>query len=122
MSDRIRVAEAAAFEPGDRKLVTVDQQCFSVLNVDGEYYAILNQCAHDCGPVGEGAIRPLLVTEEARPGERERQHYDEDTPTITCPWHGWSYELASGDHIGVDDISLPTPDVTVEDGTVYLEL
>lgn len=119
---RVAVAEAAALGPGEHELVTVGGQEFGVHNVDGEYYAILNQCAHDCGPVGEGTVRPKLVVEDAEPGERERERYDEDTPTITCPWHGWSYELETGTHVGLDDISLPTPDVVVEDGTVYLEV
>jgi nitrite reductase/ring-hydroxylating ferredoxin subunit len=121
MTDRIAVKEVATFEPGDRELVTVDSQVFSVLNVDGEFYAILNRCAHDCGPVGQGTVRPRLVPEDAAPGQRERMRYDEDSPTITCPWHGWSYDLKTGTHVGVDDISLPTLDVSVEDGMVYLE-
>lgn len=122
MTERVAVKEADAFEAGEREIVTVDQQNFSVLNVDGEYYAVLNKCAHDCGPVGKGTVRPKLVLEESEPGQRERERYDEETPTITCPWHGWSYELETGDHVGVDSISLPTLDVAVEDGMVYLEL
>ncbi|MFT4946142.1 MAG: nitrite reductase (NADH) small subunit [Natronomonas sp.] len=121
MSDRVPVKADSTFEPGECELVTVDGQSFGVHNVDSEYYAILNRCAHDCGPVGEGTVRPKLVTEETEPGERERQHYDEDTPTITCPWHGWSYELETGNHISLEDISVPTLDVSVEDGIVYLE-
>jgi len=121
MSNRVAVKEESAFEPGDRELVTVDQQCISVLNVDGEYHAILNRCPHDCGPVGQGTVRPKLVVEDAKAGERERKQYDEETQTITCPWHGWSFELESGNHIGIDEITVPTFDVTVEDGMVYLE-
>jgi len=121
MSSRVPVTDAATFEPGDRTMVTVDGQEISVLNVDGEYYAILNRCAHDCGPVGEGTVRPKLVVEEADPGERERERYDDSTLTITCPWHGWSYDLEAGTHIGLDEISVPTFEVSVDEGTVYLE-
>jgi len=120
MSDRVALGSADSLEPGDHELVTVDGQEFGVHNVDGEYFAILNRCAHDCGPVGEGTVRPKLVVDDADAGERERERWDEDTPTITCPWHGWSYELESGTHVGIDDVSLPTRDVVEEDGTLYL--
>ena len=42
--------------------------------------------------------------------------------TIACPWHGYTYELATGEHVGERDIRLQTYDVVVEDGTVYVEV
>lgn len=121
MSDRVHVAPAAEFGPGSREIVEVQGREVGVFNVDGEQYAILNHCLHQGGPVCEGRVRGKLVGEQTDPGERVEERFDEENPVVTCPWHGWEYELATGDHAGDDDISLPTFDVVVEDGDVYVE-
>lgn len=121
MSDRVRVKPADEFEEGERAIVEVDGRSVGVLNVDGEYYAVLNQCAHAGGPVCEGQVKPQLEGEFVEPGKRIKKTLSEDSFRISCPWHGWDYDLESGVHLGQSDISIPTFDVTVEDGVVYVE-
>ena len=119
-SGRVEVCPVEDLQPGDRRLVEIEGSIAGVLNVDGELYAIENECPHQGGPVCQGKVQPELVAEYEAPGERvtERQG---DRPVIACPWHGWEYDLATGDHLGVPDVGLTTFDVIVEDETVFLE-
>lgn len=45
---------------------------------------------------------------------------DKGALTVVCPWHGWTYEVETGDRLGPTDHSLPSYPVTVENETVYL--
>lgn len=117
---RVRVAPAEGFEDGGHRLVDVNGVEVGVIKVDGEYYALRNECPHDGGPVCTGAIHQELVGEFEETGKRVEQTYD-DTPIIACPWHGWPFRLETGQHIGEPAIRVPIYDVVVEEGTVYVE-
>jgi len=77
--------------PGERKIVEVGGRSIGVFNVGGEFFALLNRCPHQGGPlcVGNtlGFLRSAGVGEfvYSRPGE-----------VVRCPWHGWEYDLRTG--------------------------
>lgn len=116
----VRVCEVPELPEGERTLVEVEEVIVGVLNVDGEYYAIENECAHQGGPVCDGSVRPELVGEFVAPGERVQESHGERS-VIACPWHGWEYDLETGRHLGVEDISLRTYEVIEDDGVLYVE-
>ncbi len=120
MSERVYVADADELSSGDRKIVEVGGTQVGVLNYEGELYAIQNRCAHDGGPVCKGLVQGRLDGDWPGPGERVEEDFT-DEPVIACPWHGWEYELETGDHVGDPRISLRTYEVTEEDGAIYLE-
>lgn len=119
MTQRVRVAPASAFDDGDREFVTVDGVEVGVVRYGGEFYAIANRCCHQAGPVAEGLVRERLVAEWPGPGERETERFG-DRPAVSCPMHGWEYDLETGEHLGDGDVAVETFDVTVEDGVVYV--
>lgn len=122
MSDRIEVANAESFPPGERRIVETDHGIsIGVFNVDGEYHAILNKCLHQNGPLCEGGLEPEIVAEWAGPGNRVDEDYG-DNFVVKCPWHGWEYDLETGQLLHDEEISVPVFDVAVHDGTVYIEL
>ena len=118
---RVEVAQWEDFPAGERRLVRHDGVVIGVLNVDGELYAIENACAHDGGPVCKGQVHGQLVADFDKESGLTTESISDDL-SISCPWHGWEYDLKSGDHLGVDDISLRTYDVVVDAGTVYIEV
>lgn len=120
MSDRVEVGPESEFEDGDRAFVDVDGVEVGVLRVEGEYYALRNYCMHDGGPVCAGETQRKLVGEFEEPGKRVNKTYTDEECIVSCPWHGWSYDLETGEHLADDDIVLPTWNVVVEDGTVYV--
>nr|WP_245332929.1 Rieske 2Fe-2S domain-containing protein [Halarchaeum solikamskense] len=116
----VEVGSADEFEDGDRAFVDVDGVEVGVLHVEGEYYALRNYCMHDGGPVCEGETQRKLVGEFEEPGKRVDKSYTDEECIVSCPWHGWSYDLDSGEHLADSDIILPTWNTVVEDGTVYV--
>ena len=117
---RVEVGPADAFGPGERRIVEVGQREIGVFNVDGELHAMLNRCAHQGGPVCTGKLLPGTAAEYVEPGRRVEEHFTDEL-VVKCPWHGWEYRLNSGELVE-GGLALPTYDVVVEDGTVYVEL
>ncbi|ELY50945.1 Rieske (2Fe-2S) protein [Natronolimnohabitans innermongolicus] len=116
----VLVKAADEFDDGDHELVDVDGVEVGVVRADGEFYAFRNQCPHDGGPVCKGPVSQKLVGEFVEPGERvEKKFVDE--MIISCPWHGWSFDLETGENVADDSIILPSYDVVVDDGVVYVD-
>lgn len=121
-AERVFVADVDELHPGDRKIVDAGDTSVGVFNVDGTFYALRNQCAHQGGPVCTGKLQGKIVAEFTEPGERVRDQFDDDTPVIACPWHGYEYEVETGTHVGTDSCSIPTYEVIVEGEKVYVEV
>lgn len=111
-----RVASTDDVDVGERLLVEIEGREVAVFNVNGEYHALANYCVHQGGPICEGKISGALLEED---GELVWDHEDE---FVSCPWHGWEFEIASGEHITNDKYRLPRYDVVVHDDGLYLDL
>jgi nitrite reductase/ring-hydroxylating ferredoxin subunit len=77
MSEFIKIANASDLPAGQAMVVEIEGRSIAVFNVSGQFYALDNICAHRGGPLGEGFV-------------------DQNSLTVQCPWHGWTYSLASG--------------------------
>ena len=75
MFDFVTVARVGDFTPGTARQVTVHERWVGLFNVNGVYYAVDNLCLHRGGPLSGGAVAGCIVT---------------------CPWHGWQYNLTNG--------------------------
>ena len=77
--------------PGSKKIVEVGGRSIGVYNVNGEYFALLNRCPHQAGPLCNGLNYGFLKSgavgeyEYSRPGE-----------IVRCPWHGWEFDVRTG--------------------------
>jgi nitrite reductase/ring-hydroxylating ferredoxin subunit len=118
MSDKHAICPVEDLPPGDRIIQEIERTEVAVFNVGGEYVAVVNYCVHQSGPVCEG---PVTGTTAADPDEWE---YDwvKDGEILTCPWHGWEFDLLSGENLSDPDYRLLTYDVAVEDGTIKVEM
>ena len=54
------VATVDEIPPGSRKIVDVDGRSIGVFNVGGEYFALLNRCPHQGGPLCHGNTHGFL--------------------------------------------------------------
>jgi nitrite reductase (NADH) small subunit len=61
--------------PGAVRLVHAGQRAFALVNLDGAYYALDNNCPHNGGPLAKGC----LIGAE-----------------LECPWHGWRWDVRNG--------------------------
>lgn len=118
---QVSVADVGEISEGERKIISVEGTSIGVFNVDGEFYALKNECRHQGGPACTGRFGGKLVEDPGEPGERGTERIS-DQMVVTCPWHGWEYDVKSGKHIGNDDIELPTYDVVVEDGEILVDV
>jgi len=124
LSDRVAVGEVAEFDSDSRKVVEVRGVELGVFYVDGEFHAVLNTCPHQNGPVAEGALGRQVVADSPDVGERVEERYDPETTVLRCPYHSWTFDVATGDNVATagSEYDLVTYETVVEDGTVYVVL
>jgi nitrite reductase (NADH) small subunit len=60
---------------GTIREIQIDGKTFALANVEGQLYAINNTCLHRGGPLGQGVL---------------------EGKNVTCPWHGWEYDVTTG--------------------------
>jgi nitrite reductase/ring-hydroxylating ferredoxin subunit len=96
---RFFVAKAAELAEGDRRIVNADGREIGVFHKNGAYYAYSNYCAHAGGPACEGQVINQVVDLIADDRTYLGQTFGEKTNFI-CPWHGFEYDLETGECIG----------------------
>jgi nitrite reductase (NADH) small subunit len=93
------VARADEIEPGTLACIRVDEQDIAVARIGDEFYAMQGHCLHLKGPLCEGRL---------------------DGSVLSCPWHGWQYDVRTGENEFDRAIQLETYEVQVEDGEVRI--
>lgn len=111
------VATTDEIPPGSRKLVTVRGRNIAVFNVDGDYLAILDRCPHQGGSLCKGKQGGLISSDE--PGS---YRYTRKGEIIRCPWHGWEFDLRTGQSYCDPTRSyVKSYTTSVEPGTALIE-
>jgi nitrite reductase/ring-hydroxylating ferredoxin subunit len=54
MAEHIEVAKIEDVPPGTARVVTAGDRLLALVNVDGTFYAVDNECTHRGGDLGEG--------------------------------------------------------------------
>ncbi|MCG3119858.1 MAG: Biphenyl dioxygenase ferredoxin subunit [bacterium] len=75
MAQFIKVASTNELAAGAAKQIDVEGKSIALFHLDGNYYAIGNECTHRGGPLAEGFI---------------------EGDTVTCPWHGAQFNIKTG--------------------------
>jgi nitrite reductase/ring-hydroxylating ferredoxin subunit len=88
---RVVVAPVGSFPDGERRIVEVGGRSIGVFRVGESFYGIRNRCPHQGGPLCLGHVLGDAVADA--PGEAR---ISDDPLRIACPWHGWEYDLDSG--------------------------
>jgi nitrite reductase/ring-hydroxylating ferredoxin subunit len=78
-----------------------DGEPYAVCNIDGEVRAMAGVCPHQGGPLGQGALEGSLVT---------------------CPWHSWQFDAATGACAFNAELRIPTYPVRVEQNDILVDL
>lgn len=99
MADFVTVARADEIPAGTVTTVRAGEEEIALANVDGRFCAVQGKCLHLDGPLGEGMLEGRV---------------------LTCPWHGWQYDVCTGLNEFDHAIELETYEVRVEDGEVQL--
>ncbi len=96
---RVVAPQGAIKEGGAGTYGHNNNRVVAVFLKDGTYYAVDNECRHEDGPVGEGAINGCLVK---------------------CPYHEWEYDFTTGKCTTQPDSRLETYAVRVQDGFIQV--
>lgn len=72
----ITVASTSGIAPGEMRAVDVDGISVLLCNVDGEFFAIRDECTHECFPLSEGKLAGH---------------------SVTCALHGASFDVRTGE-------------------------
>jgi nitrite reductase/ring-hydroxylating ferredoxin subunit len=97
----LRAARRDEISPGTIREVQLEQRTIALANVDGRFYAIDNACLHRAGPLGQGQLSGSVVT---------------------CPWHGWTYEVTTGRVTFNPEMQLRTFPVEERDDEIWVDL
>jgi nitrite reductase (NADH) small subunit/3-phenylpropionate/trans-cinnamate dioxygenase ferredoxin subunit len=101
MSEFVRVAAKREIPPGQGRMFEVEGRQVAVFNVAGKFHAIHNVCEHQGGPLAEGELEGCVVT---------------------CPWHGWTYDVTSGQSPDDPDTRVACFPVRVDGDDVLISI
>jgi len=74
-----------------------------VVNLDQRLTAYVNECAHEALPLDNAVL-------------------DTDNGTLTCPWHGFCYDAASGECLTAPAAQLEQLPLRVDNGRVWIRV
>lgn len=101
MSKWIRIAAVEDCPPGSVIEAMAEEQIIAVLNVEGRFFALDGICPHQGGPLGKGKLAGCI---------------------LTCPWHGWQFDVQTGQNQINESITQPTLPVRVEKDSILVDL
>jgi nitrite reductase/ring-hydroxylating ferredoxin subunit len=97
----VPVARVEDIPPGTVTTVRAGEDEIALAHCDGGFFAVQQHCMHLQGPLGEGRL---------------------DGCVLTCPWHGWQYDVRTGQNEFDLAIQLRTYDVQVDNGEVRVRV
>jgi nitrite reductase/ring-hydroxylating ferredoxin subunit len=101
MEKFVKAAKKQDIPQGEGIVADVQGIPIAIFNVGGDFFAVQNTCPHRGGPLGEGDLSGSMVT---------------------CPWHGWQFDVCKGINIQNPASRLKCFSVKVEGDDVLVEV
>lgn len=105
MVNWVRIARTKDCPPGKSLEVVAEDRIVALFNVEGVFYALDGVCPHQGGPLGKGELGS-----------------DSKSCIVTCPWHGWQFDVTTGRQQLNKNIVQPRFAVRVEGESVLVNL
>ena len=100
MGQWVKAVKKEAIPEDTGYLVELDGRDIALFKAEGKVFAIDAHCAHQGGPLHEGALQGK---------------------NVTCPWHGWEFDFTTGVCGFNDSIKQQVFPVKEEGGDVYVD-
>lgn len=100
MSNWIPIAKKSECADGECIECVAQGQIVALFNVNGEFFALDGICPHQGGPLGKGQLKSC---------------------TVTCPWHGWQFDVTDGKNVLTERVVQPQFSVKLEGDVVLVE-
>jgi nitrite reductase (NADH) small subunit len=97
----LRATKKNEIPPGTIREFELDGKTVALANVDGKFFAINNTCLHRGGPLGQGEM---------------------DAAVVTCPWHGWQYDVRTGKVAANPAVGVETYPVEVRGEDIFVDV
>ena len=81
--------------------ILVDGRIVAMFRRDNEVHALDGICAHQGGPISQGYL---------------------DNKCVTCPWHGWQYDISNGKNLLTGKRMLDCFPVEIRGDEVWLDV
>ena len=101
MGQWLRIASLADIPPGSAREYVAGDRIVALFNVEGRLYALDGLCPHQSGPLGRGSLSGAVVT---------------------CPWHGWQFDVCTGQHHVNRSLRHPPLAVKIEGDDVFVDV
>lgn len=101
MADWIRIASASECPPGGSIEREAAGRIVAVCRVGDSWYALDGVCPHQGGPLGRGMLCGRV---------------------LTCPWHGWQFDVTTGRHRLNATMQQPCFEVEERGGEVFVRV
>ena len=83
------------------KELVVEGRVVAVFRTDDGFQAVDGMCAHQGGPIAQGQL---------------------DQNCVTCPWHGWQYDITDGRNLLTNKKMLDVFPVETRGQAIWIEL
>jgi len=97
----IPLIDASDVPAGSGREVVADGRIFAVFNVAGDFHVLDGICPPPGGPLDKGTLRGDIVT---------------------CPWHGWQFQVPTGQHCLNARICASRFPAEIRDGKVLADV
>ena len=95
------VGKTSDIDEGTGKTFPIEGQTIAVFNNGEEFFAIEDTCKHKGGSLGGGEL---------------------NGDTITCPLHGWQYNITNGECLMNPQVKMKNFSVKVENGEISVDV
>lgn len=97
----VRTVKRSEVPPGTIFELQVEGKTVALANVDGKFHAIDAVCLHRGGPLAQGELQGKIVT---------------------CPWHGWQYDVTTGKAVMNPAVGVPCYAVDVRGEDIFVDV
>ena len=97
----VRVAKKDDIQDGYGKACRAGEKTVAIFKCGEAYYATENRCPHRGGPLSEGDLTGTVVT---------------------CPWHGWQFDVTNGQNPQHAEMKVATYPVSLDGDDVCVEM
>lgn len=96
----LRAARKDEIPAGSIREFQIEGKTIALANVAGKFFAINNTCLHRGGPLAEGELTGN---------------------NVTCPWHGWQYDVTNGKLVMNQAVSVPCYPIEVRGEDIFVD-
>ena len=117
------LCSASEITTDNHRVFNIGRHSFGVFFVGGKYYGLRNVCPHQGAPLCEGAGVFDQIEAEVTSDRKVREFVKTKKCIVACPWHGFEYDIRTGQSLVRKDWKVKTYEIHVDDkNDLYVEL